>query len=239
MTQTQLKTQLASLIKLQAIDSEIYSLNNEKESKPQEISMIEAAFEEKKKAQAELESKSLDLQKQKKDLELELGSKEEATKKLQGQLYALKTNKEYNAMLQQIADSKADASVIEDKILRVLEQIDKIKEEIEKEKSKLRDEEKVFNEEKKKVTDRIKIIEDRLIVLESQRKQQIPDIDQRVLSQYERILANRNGLAIAHVKNNSCEGCNMSLPPQVINLIKMYENIITCETCNRILYIED
>jgi len=31
----------------------------------------------------------------------------------------------------------------------------------------------------------------------------------------------------------------MFVPPQVINLIKMYERIITCEVCNRMLYIEE
>ena len=31
----------------------------------------------------------------------------------------------------------------------------------------------------------------------------------------------------------------MFVPPQVINLIRMYECIITCEVCNRILYIEN
>lgn len=234
-----LKSQLESLVKLQALDSEIYSLNNEKESKPLEIQEIEARFEEKKKMLAELEKNSQDIQKQKKDVELELGTKEEGVKKLQSQLYALKTNKEYNTMLQQIADAKADVSVTEDKILQALEQIDKLKIEIDQEKARLKEEEIIFNQEKKKVEERIKIIDDRLAVLDGQRKQVIPEIDQKIFTQYERILANREGLGIVLVKNGSCQGCNMSMPPQVINLIKMYDNIITCEICNRILYIDE
>jgi hypothetical protein len=72
-----------------------------------------------------------------------------------------------------------------------------------------------------------------------QRKQAVPEIDPKILSQYERILFNRDGLAIVSVKDNSCAGCNMFVPPQVINLIKMYERIVTCEICNRILYINE
>jgi len=60
-----------------------------------------------------------------------------------------------------------------------------------------------------------------------------------MLLEYERILNSRDGLAIVTVKGNSCGGCNMLVPPQVINLIKMYEHIITCEMCNRILYINE
>jgi uncharacterized protein len=60
-----------------------------------------------------------------------------------------------------------------------------------------------------------------------------------MLKEYERILLSREGLAIVTVKDNSCGGCHMLVPPQVINLIKMYEHIITCEVCNRILYIKE
>ncbi|MGE5196994.1 MAG: zinc ribbon domain-containing protein [Deltaproteobacteria bacterium] len=234
-----LKSQLNSLVKLQKIDSEIYSLNREKAAKPEEIKVLEAAFAEKKQRLADFDKNVLDLQKQKKDRELELGSKEEATKKLQSQLYQLKTNKEYQAMLQQINDSKTDSSVIEDKILVLMDEIDNAKAAIEKEKQLLQQEEKVFNEQKNKIEERVKVIDDRLAQLDAQRKQVIPEIDHKILPQYQRILENRDGLAIVNVNNNSCGGCNMHVPPQVINLIQMYERIITCEVCNRMLYIED
>ncbi|MFA5157063.1 MAG: C4-type zinc ribbon domain-containing protein [Candidatus Omnitrophota bacterium] len=239
MEQVSLKEQLTNLINLQKIDSEIYKLQREKQAKPEEIKTIEAAFEAKKQGLAELEKTSLDLQKQKKDKELELASKDEAAKKLQGQLFQLKTNKEYQTMLQQIADTKTDASVIEEKILIIMEQMDKVKVDVDTEKQKLKEEEKLFNEQKAKVQVRVKEIDDRVSVLDGQRKQIAPAIDPKIITQYERILANRDGLAIVLAKNNSCQGCNMYVPPQVINLIKMYDHIITCEMCNRILYIDD
>lgn len=234
-----LKSQLSNLIQLQALDSQIYSLGLEKEAKPQEIKAIDAEFESKKQNFKTLENLLLDLQKQKKEEEMNLGAKEESAKKLQGQLFQLKTNKEYQAMLQQIADTKADGSVIEDKILQIMERLDKTKSDSDKEKQALATEEKVFNERKNKVQGRIKEIDDRLSQLEGQRKQIVPTIDQAIYAQYERILRNRDGLAIVTVENNSCQGCNMFVPPQVINLVKMYEHIVTCEMCNRILYVNE
>jgi len=234
-----LKSQINRLVHLQTIDSEIYRLKSEKEAKPREIEAIDAAFEEKKKNLAGLEEAMLNYQKQRKEKELELASKEEGRRKLEGQLYQLKTNKEYQTMLQQIQDAKADASVIEDGILALFEQSDKAKNDIAGEKEKLQEEEKVFQGRKKVIQERIKEIDDRIAQLEAQRQQVTPDIDKKVLGQYERILLNRDGLAIVSVKDNSCGGCNMFVPPQVINLIKMYERLITCEVCNRILFIED
>ncbi|MDP2941640.1 MAG: C4-type zinc ribbon domain-containing protein [Candidatus Omnitrophota bacterium] len=239
MQKIDLKSQINYLVGLQAVDSEIYGLRSEKEAKPQEIKAMELAFEAKKQSLAVLEKKLLDLQKQRKERELELATKEEAVKKLQGQLFSLKTNKEYQLMLQQIQDAKADGSLIEDKILELFDQADKAKAETEQEKERLKGEEKLFNEGKNKIEDRMKAIDDRLGVLDAQREQLVPSIDPQVLAQYERILQSRDGLAIVSAEDNSCHGCNMQVPPQVTNLIKMYDRLITCEVCNRILYIND
>jgi len=234
-----LKSQLTELVHLQTVDSEIYILQNEKDLKPKEIQAIDAAFEEKKKHLASLEETLLNIQKQRKDKELELASKEESRKKLETQLYQLKTNKEYQVMLQQIQDAKADASVIEDQVLGLFDQADKTKNEIGQEKEKLQAEEKVFGEQKGRIQNRIKEIDERIAQLESQRKQITPALDKKILAQYERILFNRDGLAIVSVKGTSCGGCNMFVPPQSVNLIRMYERIITCEVCNRMLYVEN
>lgn len=239
MTTVDLKLEICNLVKLQKIDSEIYTLSEEKAGKPEEIKSAEASYEAKKTHMQELEQVALDLQKKRKEEELTLGTNEENRKKLQSQLYSLKTNKEYQTMLQEIDGSKADASVIEDRILRLFEENDKFKIEIEKEKGVLEEEEKILNANKKKIDDRVKEIDDRLAQLQAQRKQVTPNIGAKVLVQYERILANRDGLAIVGVGTETCMGCNMQVPPQVINLIKMYNRLITCEVCNRILYVPE
>jgi len=238
MSTTNLKDQLTKLLELQKVDSEIYALKSNKEAIPEELKVLEGEFETKKQNLKNLEDTSLDLQKQKKDRDTELAAKEEATKKLQSQLFSLKTNKEYQTMLQQIQDSKADASIIEDKILALFDQMDKVKKDLEEEKKRLQGEEKIFNEQKVKVQARVKEIDGRLIQLAAQRSRIIPDIDSKILVDYERILVNRDGLAIVPVVDSMCKGCNMFVPPQVINLIQMYEHIVTCEMCNRILYVE-
>lgn len=239
MASMDLKTQIIGLVKLQELDSEIYALGNEKAAKPQEIKAIEAVFELKKQDLVSLEKKSLDLQKQRKEKELELAVNVEGVKKLNGQLFSLKTNKEFQAMQKQIADAQADGSVIEEKILILFEESDKIKAQIDSENLKLKAEEDIFLRQKKAIESRSEEIGGRLSQLDAQRKQVIPGIDLKMLQEYERILHSRDGLAMVTVKDNSCGGCHMLVPPQVINLIKMYEHIITCEVCNRILYITE
>ena len=57
---TNLKAQLASLVQLQTLDTQIYALENEKEAKPQEVKTLEDAFEQKKQNLADLEKELLD-----------------------------------------------------------------------------------------------------------------------------------------------------------------------------------
>jgi len=234
-----LKEQIRQLVSLQGIDSQIYTLRREKEGIPLKLKELEDGFTRKKENLAQLEKKGQDLQKQRNEQELELASKEEEARKMQNQLYQLKTNKEYSAKLKEIGGVKADASVLEDKILTLFDESDKLKNEIIKEKQFLAEEEKKTNAEKQELNERDKEIEDKLRQLQAQREQVVKQINGKILSKYERILANRDYLAIAKVKDNACQGCFMQVSPQVINLIKMYNNLVICEVCQRILFIED
>jgi hypothetical protein len=55
---------------------------------------------------------------------------------------------------------------------------------------------------------------------------------------YNRLVQrSRDGIAVAEVKNESCSACFMKLRPQVVMELKRGDQIITCESCTRILYI--
>jgi hypothetical protein len=47
----------------------------------------------------------------------------------------------------------------------------------------------------------------------------------------------RDGIAVAEVVNSSCSACFMALRPQMLVEVKRGEQIITCESCTRILYV--
>jgi len=61
-----------------------------------------------------------------------------------------------------------------------------------------------------------------------------------LLKKYETIRSRRAGIGIVNVKNETCRGCYIQIPPQVyIQLKKGSEEIITCPHCHRILYSEE
>lgn len=234
-----IREQIGFLIELQVVDGEIFALTAEKKRIPAEIKAIETELETKKAtlihAETDLKSSQVKL----KDREVSLQQKEEQIKKLQGQLYQLKTNKEYSTMLKEIGGIKADNSLIEEEMMALMEEIELAKKKILEEKELFKKQEVNGQKEKDLINARLKEIDSRLSVLSSKRNEIAPNIDKQVLARYERVLRNRDGLAMAPVEDGACGGCHINLPPQVISDTKLKIEIVACGSCNRILYMDD
>ena len=225
MQKVNVEEQLAHLIKLQALDSRLYHLRRERRAKPKLIEDLETRRNEEQAAVKAIEEKIKANQVKRKERELDLSSKEEGIKKLQVQLYQLKTNKEYQMMQQEIEGQKADNSRIEDEILILMEEAENLNKDLAKEKALFADAEKHLNEDKKKIEEEIASLDGEISGLDAQRKEMVAFVDKKVLAHYEKVLAGRDGVALAAVKGKSCQGCFMNLPPQVINEIKMKDKL--------------
>jgi len=58
-------------------------------------------------------------------------------------------------------------------------------------------------------------------------------------ARFLRLLASKKGTAVAAVVDGSCSLCHFALRPHLQQRVRRCEEIITCETCHRILFIED
>jgi uncharacterized protein len=234
-----LKDQIRKLVELQVMDEEIFRFKRDLREKPAQIEALKVEFESKKVKLKDLDEKLKGIQIVMKGLELDLKTKEEGIARADSSLSLLKTNKEYQARLLEIENMKADKSIIEEKILLGFDEVDAAKKALEAEKSEVAQYEKEFNVRKKQVDDDVAVYADQLKVKESQRSRITPGVRPDYLSRYERILNNKDGLGIVKVVDHTCGGCFMHLTEQVLNELKKYEQIITCDVCARILYLAD
>ncbi len=239
MSKANVKEELIKLINLQKIDKKIFDCNKEKNNQPKLLTELENIFEEKKAGLKMLEGNKQKALLSQKEKEGELAVKEENIKKSHAQLSQLKTNREYQAKLTEIESLKADKSIIEEEILKLMDTMDTFKGSIEKEKMNVQAEEKKFEADKKLITTKINEIDNQLVALKQERIVLSDLIDKNILKQYEHILHGKDGLALVEAKNNSCQGCYMKIPHQVINEIKMHERLIICESCARILFLKE
>lgn len=239
MEQISIKDQTVKLVELQKIDAEIYQYKKVLAQSPQQLKDLDDDFEDKKKRLQQLQDDLQAKQLARKEREVDLKAKEDEISKANAQLSQLKTNKEYKAKLTEIESFKADQSIIEEKILLLFESIDGVSRHLADEKKFLAEEEKKYLKAKQGIQSEIQELEEKIKILEHKRRQAAAEIASPLLARYERILAGKEGLAIVPVMNGSCTGCYMSVPAQQINEIKKHEDLIYCEMCARILYIEE
>lgn len=238
-TSVSIKEQIKKLVELQKSDVDIYAIKRELEEKPARIEELKQKFEAKKANLKELENKMKALQVDQKSFELDLKQKEDLIFKADQSLGLLKTNKEYQAKLYEIENFKADKSIIEEKLLLMFDEVEDVRKKIEQEKAVVALEEKKYLQEKKVVDDETEVMKDRISVLESQRNRLAPAVHPDFLRRYEKILQNKDGIAIVPIKNHACGGCFMNVTEQLLNEIKMHERIMSCDMCARMLYLED
>ncbi|MBF0254625.1 MAG: hypothetical protein HQL11_05845 [Candidatus Omnitrophica bacterium] len=237
MTET-LKSQINTLIQLQAIDRRVYEFNLQLQTIPGSKSDLEQSLEAHKQRLKEAEDRLKGMLMRQKELENEMLSKETQVKKYQAQQAQVKTNQEYSALTQEISNANADKSLIEDDVLKLMDEGEAFRAVVTSEKKALETQGEKVKAGLKELDGRFQTIEAEIKNLNGQRSQYLSSVDPEILERYELILKKRDGVALSRLSSESCGECGVSLPPQVVNLIKIGEEILYCESCSRILYDE-
>ena len=238
MTTVSIADQLKTLVELQKLDGEIYRLRRILNTQPALAAGLKETQAQRTQGLQAAEARAKSLELKRNQLETELGSKEQQVKKLQVQLYQVKTNKEYSALQLEIEGNKADKSVLEEEILKLMEEVDRAKAQVASEKQQLKTQEGELKVRLDQIEQESQKIKGAIEQLQGARAALVPKVDPKVLNQYERILERKEGSALVPVRGDACSGCHMVLPPQAINEVLTNTRLIPCESCARILYIE-
>lgn len=231
-----LTDQIKVLVELQKVDSKIFELRRSLDAFPARKKAIESQLAAAKARFAAAEENTKKLQLRQKELENDALAKENQAKKYLQQQAAVKTNQEYAALTKEIQNANADRSLIEDQILKLMEEVEAQKKSIAEEKGILAASEAKVKQELETITRETAGINAQIQALDAERKQFLPNVDAEILAQYGRILVKRDGTALAALAGESCGGCGLAFPPQTVNEIKMKESMIFCESCSRIIY---
>jgi predicted nucleic acid-binding Zn-ribbon protein len=81
-------------------------------------------------------------------------------------------------------------------------------------------------------------IEGKIVELRVERDKLAALVKPDMLKRYSTIRM-RRGLAVVSVKDGTCQGCNMNIPPQLYNVLQRGVSIEICPSCSRIIYWEE
>jgi predicted nucleic acid-binding Zn-ribbon protein len=230
-----IEKELEMLLKLQGVDYDLGELERSKDYLPEMINNLESEVEQTKKALEDSEKEFTEQNLLNNKLDLELTTLNQDLAKLQKQMMIIKTNKEYDAITNEIANRKVRISEIEEEILRALTRIDDLKESIKEYREKLEGIEKRNADQLVHLREELGSIDEKIKIKEGDRKNITVRIDKRLLATYERVKKGRGNQVVVTIKKRACGACYKGIPPQVIQEMRKGEIIYTCDNCGRIL----
>ncbi|RPH95583.1 MAG: hypothetical protein EHM72_14915 [Calditrichaeota bacterium] len=165
----------------------------------------------------------------------EIALHEERLKKYRVQLYAVKTNKEYDAMTSEIETAEKKVDDLKFRKLELEELIEQVEGEIQTLTEKIREHETILSGLQHELQQKLLITHEEESELSSRRQKLVQEVPKQILSTYERIRQARGGYAVAELQNNACSHCSSRIPSQRGLEIRMMNKLNLCEVCGRIL----
>lgn len=230
---------LRALLELQKTDQDLHELEQFKVDIPNQLETMETAQSEAETRLADQETKVADIEKDRRQHERDLEAAQEQVKKYQGQLYSVKTNKEYDALQAEIQAQKNRISELEDAILLLITEAETEQETLETIRGETESLIERFGEERTALESRLSAVDEDVAVKMDERKRMAMRVENQVLKVYDRIRRNLRGMTVVPLKKGACSGCFHVIPLQVIMQIRQGRRLISCESCGRILILEE
>jgi hypothetical protein len=227
---------LKAVVEVQQLDQRVAELTVLIDSLPKQIQTLQAQLDDFIHAHEERKKRLAANLKERKDLEGEIKSIQEKITRHKDQLYQVKTNEQYRAMLKEIEGEESNIREIEDQVLEKMIESEDIQQHVQEAAARLDGEKARVAAEIKRLQDERQTDVDERERLQARRKEVAGTLSDSVLELYERIRTYRAGPAVAEVRNGLCTACNIQLRPQVYNEVRIGEAVMTCENCSRIQY---
>ena len=230
-----MESTLYSLIELQEIDEKLDKVREERGDLPELVENLQTTISEKEDQIKEQKAAIKDLTLENKNYELDLESSKAQLDKYQGQLYQVKTNKEYDAIAHETETIKKKIDELERIILekeQTKENLSLSNDEIGKELVGLR---KDFEENNSELQAKISSSSEEENILRQERSIAEKKLTSQQLNAYERIREAKKGMAVAYCNGGVCSGCFSFIPPQKVVEIRNMKKIYYCEACGRIM----
>ena len=229
--------ELTQLIELQELDLEIQRVTDRLSRIPIERERIEEEFQQSAAEFLETQSRYEQTLKDRKQLEAELTTVQQQHDKYKQDLMKVRNQKEYETVLREIDATKKHVGALEGEILKRMEEAEKLEAEVNErtpEVERRRTEvDRTLGEldgERDEATSRID-------ELNAHRERLSKNVPRALFATYDRMARTRRGQALAAISSDGiCTACRMRVRPKVFSDVRKGSELITCESCGRILY---
>ncbi len=240
---------LQTVVELQTALSELNALEKQLSGIPDWMSELHGRHSARRKEIEAIEAELEEAGAERRAAEAQIADQQEKLKTYQEQIGRVRNQREYGALLQEIDTSKSEIQSSEEQALDALERQ-------EENQSKLELEQEAFRELDSEYTSALEKWEAEKPALASEAEQlrkHIAAIEERIppgiLTTFRRVLAKHQGEALATVLEVSrvgkgpqmwhCSACHYRVRPQAVVEIANHGSIVLCDSCKRILHLEE
>lgn len=217
--------------KIRQVEAELKTLPEERRALDAQATAAAAHLETLKQGGRQLEVA-------KKKLELDVGTRNESIARLKTQQYETRKNDEFSAMGREIERYQNEITGLEDQELELMEQGDQIKAQVGAEEKQTAIAKESIERQVANLASKEATLETRLTELNQERESLAAKVDEDLLDLFNRLFASKRDAAVVALENDFCTGCHMKVTTQTAVRAKGGLEIVSCEQCGRILYVE-
>jgi uncharacterized protein len=226
----------AALRELHRIHQQLAELRDRLERGPKQVRAREAnvAQLEAKLAEARDRAKQTQMAVDRKNLDLKSG--EQKVVDLKVKLNAANSNREYQALLEQIAAAEMAGSVLQDEILESMEKTDQLGTSVKEAEQNLSSGKQELEKARKAVESSAATIRDDLSKLETELADAEKALPPDFKADYQRVVRSKGADSLSAVDDGVCTGCGQQITLNMQNELRL-SKLVFCKSCGRLLYM--
>jgi predicted nucleic acid-binding Zn-ribbon protein len=227
---------LELLIRLQSLDDATARAKQTIADMPSEVTALDARLVDKEQQLAAARQRLDDCQRARRELEKQLAAVQTRLSRYKEQLMEVKTNKEYQAMQHEIATAEREVRTTEDRILDRMEEGEEITKDVKRVEAEVASERAAVTAAKKQLDELRVTLDAQIERAAGDRADLVAGISAEVMAIFDAVARKRSGVAVVEARDGHCSVCNVRLRPQRFLEVRRNDDLIQCESCQRILY---
>ena len=229
-------SQIELLVQLQQVDQVLRANQQAVASGEGRVADLDEAYRAKAAATDQARTAATALSARQRDLEGRLGAAEEKMKDRRMRVTRIRNDKELGLARREVELLKEEIAGLEAELQQVYEQVEAATTALAALEGELRALAEAREGEAVALKDTIARLGDDIERDRTRRQALIAGVDEALRNRYETILSRRGGLAVVPVRDGTCQGCRMRVPPQLYNQIQRNDQVILCPSCQRMLH---
>jgi len=232
-----LNQDVEKLWELQTVLTALGEREKQLNSKPESFAAVDREWQAVNTEIEKLQQQIEVLGKERRRVDGELSDEQELLKKYQGQLMQVKNQQQYAAAWKEIDATRKHVKELEDSELKTMTEIEALQKQLDDRGNGSASLKEKWDIEHDKWQSSLGSLRSEVEKLKKRAATLEEGLPERVGREFQRILKQRQAVAVVKVTNDSCSACRTRVRPALYQQLKRGE-LVYCEGCHRILYLE-